>query len=68
MIHIRRAGLIFFILILGIFIGSLGAKTALLIVTPLFVFWFMLLDEKSYRRHLNMRDHYEEENHYQRTP
>ena len=61
MFNIRRAGFIFLVLIIGIMLGSLGTKTAMLIVTPLFIFWFMLLDEKSYRRHEYRQQSYQRE-------
>ncbi|MGO3749962.1 hypothetical protein [Vagococcus salmoninarum] len=51
MLGIRRAGLVFCISMIGIALGTLGVKTALLIVTPIFILWFMLWDERSYRRH-----------------
>lgn len=65
MVNIRRAGLLFFVLIIGILLGSLGTTTALFIVTPLFIFWLMLFDEKRYLRNLYREQHYEEqESHY----
>lgn len=45
---IRRGGLLFVVLIIGIFLGTLGLRSALLIVSPLFIIWFMLWDEKRY--------------------
>ncbi|MGK0551798.1 hypothetical protein ACSFB8_06875 [Enterococcus faecalis] len=47
---IRRAGFLFFVLIIGIFLGTLGLRAAFLIVTPLFILWFMSWDEKRYAR------------------
>lgn len=60
MVNIRRAGLLFFVLVIGIFLGSLGTATALFIVAPLFIFWLLLFDEKRYRRHLNQYQQYHE--------
>lgn len=45
---LRRGAFLFFVLIIGILLGNLGLQAALLIVTPLFIFWFMLWDEKRY--------------------
>jgi hypothetical protein len=45
---IRRAGLLIFVLIIGIFLGTLGLRSAFLIVTPLLILWFMSWDEKRY--------------------
>lgn len=45
---LRRGAFLFFVLIIGILLGTLGLQAALLIVTPLFIFWFMLWDEKRY--------------------
>ncbi|EOL44393.1 hypothetical protein [Enterococcus caccae] len=45
---VRRGGLLFVVLIIGIFLGTLGLQSALLIVSPLFIIWFMLWDEKRY--------------------
>ncbi|MCB5950709.1 hypothetical protein LI951_01360 [Enterococcus sp. BWT-B8] len=45
---VRRGGFIFFVLLIGIFLGTLGLPAALLIVSPLFIIWFMLWDEKRY--------------------
>lgn len=45
---IRRGGFLFFVLFIGILLGTLGVQSALLIVGPLFIVWFMLWDEKRY--------------------
>ncbi|MBP1044143.1 hypothetical protein I6N95_24335 [Vagococcus sp. BWB3-3] len=63
MVGIRRIGLVFVILVIGICLGSLGVKTALLIVTPLFFLWFMVWDERSYRRHTR-KQHYQSDRAY----
>lgn len=57
---IRRGGLLFLVLIIGIFLGTLGLRSALLIVSPLFIIWFMLWDEKRYtqNRKKNEQQHY----------
>ncbi|EOZ5822285.1 hypothetical protein ACQUI8_000341 [Enterococcus faecalis] len=47
---IRRVGFLFFVLVIGIFLGTLGLRLAFMIVTPLFILWFMLWDEKRYTR------------------
>ena len=54
---IRRGGLLFVVLVIGIFLGTLGLRSALLIVSPLFIIWFMLWDEKSYVHTRNKSDH-----------
>ena len=61
MVSVRRAIFIFFILIIGILLGSLGAKTAILIVTPLFLLLMIWFDESSYRRHLYRQEAYREQ-------
>lgn len=59
---IRRGGLLFFVLFIGILLGTLGIQAALLIVSPLFIIWFMLWDEKQYtqvkRKYDNSRYNY----------
>lgn len=50
---IRRAGFLFFVLVIGIFLGTLGLRAAFLIVTPLFILWFMSWDEKRYKQSRN---------------
>lgn len=45
---VRRAGLLLFVLVVGIFLGTLGWLNALLIASPLFLVWFMLWDEKRF--------------------
>ncbi|ALS00679.1 hypothetical protein ATZ33_04620 [Enterococcus silesiacus] len=57
---VRRGGLLFVVLIIGIFLGTLGLRSALLIVSPLFIIWFMLWDEKRYShtRKKNEHQHY----------
>ncbi|HBC4463036.1 hypothetical protein P0E52_00435 [Enterococcus faecalis] len=45
---IRRVGFLFFVLVIGIFLGTLGLRLAFMIVTPLFILWFMSWDEKRY--------------------
>ncbi|MGC6767702.1 hypothetical protein ACYSNR_12965 [Enterococcus sp. LJL128] len=57
---LRRGGFIFFVLLIGIFLGTLGLQSALLIVSPLFIIWFMLWDEKRYVQHRRR----EEDQHY----
>ncbi|MHC0379581.1 hypothetical protein ACYI94_01805 [Enterococcus faecalis] len=47
---IRRVGFLFFVLVIGIFLGTLGLRLAFMIVTPLFILWFMSWDEKRYTR------------------
>ena len=47
---IRRVGFLFFVLVIGIFLGTLGLRLAFMIVTPLFILWFMSWDEKCYTR------------------
>lgn len=54
---IRRSGLLFFVLIIGIFLGTLGLRAALLIVSPLFIIWFMLWDEKRYTQAKKKNDY-----------
>jgi hypothetical protein len=54
---IRRGGLLFFVLIIGIFLGTLGLRAALLIVSPLFIIWFMLWDEKRYTNTRKKQEH-----------
>ena len=54
---VRRGGLLFLVLLIGIFLGTLGLQSALLIVSPLFILWFMAWDERRYsqqqrRRHI----------------
>ena len=41
---IRRVGFLFFVLVIGIFLGTLGLRLAFMIVTPLFILWFMSWD------------------------
>ncbi|MBL1224649.1 hypothetical protein [Enterococcus sp. BWR-S5] len=56
---VRRGGFIFFVLFIGIFLGTLGLKSALLIVGPLFIIWFMLWDEKRYsQQRRRQEEHY----------
>ena len=40
---IRRVGFLFFVLVIGIFLGTLGLRLA-------FMIWFMSWDEKRYTR------------------
>ncbi len=47
---IRRVGFLFFVLVIGIFLGTLGLRLAFMIVTPLFILRFMSWDEKRYTR------------------
>ncbi|WP_071131590.1 hypothetical protein [Enterococcus timonensis] len=47
---IRRAGLLFIILMIGIFVGRLDYTAILLITSPLALLWFMNWDEKRYRK------------------
>ncbi|MBP2100309.1 hypothetical protein [Enterococcus rivorum] len=54
---IRRGGLLFFVLFIGILLGTLGIQSALLIVSPLFIIWFMLWDEKQYTQVKKKYDH-----------
>ncbi|MFK4565726.1 hypothetical protein [Enterococcus sp. UD-01] len=54
---IRRGGLLFFVLIIGIFLGTLGLRAALLMVSPLFIIWFMLWDEKRYTNTRKKQEH-----------
>ncbi|MGX7243390.1 hypothetical protein ACWOC1_00925 [Enterococcus quebecensis] len=54
---VRRGGLLFFVLVIGIFLGTLGLRSALLIVSPLFIIWFMLWDEKRYTQARRKREH-----------
>lgn len=49
MTSIRRLFFLFFVLLIGIFLGNLGLKTALLIVVPIFLILIMMWDEASYR-------------------
>ncbi|MGX6978682.1 hypothetical protein ACWN8V_05420 [Vagococcus elongatus] len=49
MTSIRRLFFLFFVLLIGIFLGNLGLKTAFLIVVPIFLILIMLWDEASYR-------------------
>lgn len=46
----RRAGLLLFTLVIGIFLGSFGWLNGLLIASPLFMVWFMMWDEKRFER------------------
>ncbi|MGX7148789.1 hypothetical protein [Enterococcus ureasiticus] len=54
---VRRGGLLFVVLIIGIFLGTLGLQSALLIVSPLFIIWFMLWDEKRYSHTKKKNEH-----------
>ena len=47
---IRRVGFLFFVLVIGIFLGTLGLRLAFMIVTALFILWLMSWDEKRYTR------------------
>lgn len=47
---IRRYGLLLIVLMLGIVLGTFGWQAALVVLTPLFMIWLMLWDEKSYKR------------------
>lgn len=53
---LRRGAFLFFVLIIGILLGTLGIQAALLIVTPLFIFLFMLWDEKRYIQSQKRKD------------
>ncbi|MGY3750474.1 hypothetical protein [Vagococcus acidifermentans] len=50
MAAIRRYALLLVVLLVGVVLGMLGWKIALLTIAPLVLIWFMLWDEKSYRR------------------
>ncbi|MGX7351489.1 hypothetical protein RU97_GL000907 [Enterococcus canis] len=45
---IRRAGALFVVLFIGIFLGTLGWQTALLLIAPLLLIWMFLWDERRY--------------------
>lgn len=62
MAAIHRFGLILIVLVIGVLIGCLGWVNAMLILTPLFLMWFMNWDERKYRRFL----HQQRKHHYDR--
>ena len=74
MLAIRRMGFIFTLLVIGILLGTLGIKTALIIISLPFLLWYMVWDEKSYdsskieaeREYEAYQNyiHYQEEQHY----
>lgn len=51
MTAIKQLGGVLFILLIGIFIGTLGLKAALFIILVPTLIWFMLWEEKSYTVH-----------------
>ncbi|MGM0124209.1 hypothetical protein IGI37_001583 [Enterococcus sp. AZ194] len=57
----RRFGFILFVLVVGILLGNIGIRSALLILTPLSILWFMLWDEKKYRQSEREKHYYEEQ-------
>lgn len=61
MTTIKQLGAVLFILLIGIFIGTLGLKAALFIILVPTVIWFMLWEEKSYSVHTTQEAH---EQHY----
>ncbi|QIL46661.1 hypothetical protein G7081_06005 [Vagococcus coleopterorum] len=48
MTAIKQLGVALFILLIGIFIGTLGIKAALFIILVPALMWFMAWEEKSY--------------------
>lgn len=48
MTGIRRLFFLFIVLLLGIFLGTLGLKTALLIIVPIFLILLMSWDDSNY--------------------
>ncbi|CAM3306940.1 hypothetical protein [Vagococcus fessus] len=66
MLAIRRMGFIFTLLVIGILLGTLGIKTALIIISLPFLLWYMVWDEKSYySSKIEAEREYEEYLHYQ---
>ncbi len=60
---IRRYGLLLIVLVLGIILGTFGWQSALVVLTPLFMIWLMIWDEKSYnkkqyKRYTKNKQHY----------
>ena len=56
----RRFGFILVVLVVGILLGNIGIRSALLILTPLAILWFLLWDEKKYRQVKREKFYYEE--------
>ncbi|MDR0921151.1 MAG: hypothetical protein LBM95_02085 [Lactobacillales bacterium] len=67
---VRRFGFILFILILGIILGSVGVKWAILSLIPLFILWLLAWDEKRFRRHVREQRYqeYYQQTHFRRFP
>ncbi|KAF1296958.1 hypothetical protein BAU15_15195 [Enterococcus sp. JM4C] len=57
----RRFGFILMVLVIGILLGNIGIRSAILILTPLAILWFTLWDEKKYRQTEREKFYYEEQ-------
>ena len=49
MTSVRRLGLLMVILLIGMYIGSLGLKAIVAISAPLVILWLLIWDDRSYR-------------------
>lgn len=59
---VRRFGLLLVILLLGMLLGNLGLRNAVMVFAPLFIIWFISWDEKKYRQ--TKRKKYAESQYY----
>lgn len=50
MASIRRYALLLIVLLIGIFLGTFGWRSALVFVIPLLMLWIMVWDEKTYEQ------------------
>ncbi|WEB81999.1 hypothetical protein [Vagococcus lutrae] len=49
MTSVRRLGLLMVILLIGMYIGSLGLKVIVAISAPLVILWLLIWDDRSYQ-------------------